>query len=162
MSPKQKRTGQIKRAGFDEKVELIGMGIKTCSSQLDRSAYFRMRRTRPKDEVRAISSKVYLEKHTDIAFDGIIEYQLSIQDEKSKVPVISIDCAYQTHFHAPKGFERQDAEKFISEYLGIISWPYFRQFVSDISARMAIASLTLPLLPGSSASAPPTDKALKK
>jgi hypothetical protein len=147
MPSKLKTTGRTKRVAFNEKVALIGMGIKTCSSQLDRSRYFQIRRTRPKDEHRSISSKVYLEKHTDMAFDGIVEYRVNIEDKAGGAIAVNIDCSYQLHFHAPKGFQRIDAETFVLEYLPFITWPYFRQFVSDMSARMAIAPLTLPLLP---------------
>lgn len=147
MSPRRKPTGRTSRAAFDKNVELIGMGIKASSSQLDRSGYFQLRRTRPKDEVRSISLNVHLEKHTDIAFDGIIAYTLKIEDKTKKASPARIECAYQAHFHAPKGFKREDAEGFVREYLAIISWPYFREFVSDISAKMAIGPLTLPLLP---------------
>ena len=147
MSPKLKPSGKISKNGFDEKVTLVGMGIKTCSSKLDRSAYFQIRRLRPKDEIRSISSSVYVEKCTDIAFDGVVKYAVRIEDRTHKGAPVQIECAYQVHFHAPKGFRRQDAEAFVRSYLTIITWPYFREFVSDMSARMAIATLTLPLLP---------------
>jgi preprotein translocase subunit SecB len=147
MSPKLKTTGKIKRATFDEKVALIGMGVKTCSSRLERSAYFQVRRMRPKDELRSISSNIYLEKHTDMAFDGVVEYKLKIEDKANKATPVNIECAYQAHFHAPKGFRREEAEAFVREYLAIITWPYFREFVSDMSSKMVIGPLTLPLLP---------------
>jgi len=147
MSPKLKPTGKTKRAAFDQKVVLIGMGVKTCTSRLDRSAYFQIRRMRPKDERRSISLNIYLEKHTDVAFDGVVEYTLAIEDKANKKTPVNIDCAYQAHFHAPKGFRREDAEAFVREYLAIITWPYFREFVSDMSAKMVIGPLTLPLLP---------------
>ncbi|HKV26442.1 MAG TPA: hypothetical protein VJN93_17735 [Candidatus Acidoferrum sp.] len=123
------------------------MGIKACSSRLDRSPYFQIRRMRPKDELRSISSNVYLEKHTDVAFDGVVEYVAKIEDKANKTTPVQIECAYQVHFHAPKGFRRQEAEEFVRSYLTIITWPYFREFVSDMSGKMAIAALTLPLLP---------------
>jgi hypothetical protein len=147
MPSKLKTIGKTKRVDFNENVALIGMGIKACSSRLDRSRYFQIRRTRPKDELRSISSKVYLEKYSDTAFDGVVEYQVNIEDKTSGAIPVNIECSYQLHFHAPKGFQRAEAETFVRKYLSIITWPYFRQFVSDMSARMAIAPLTLPLLP---------------
>jgi preprotein translocase subunit SecB len=102
---------------------------------------------RPKDELRSISSNIYLEKHTDIAFDGVVEYTLKIEDKATKTTPVNIECAYQAHFHAPKGFRREDAEAFVREYLAIITWPYFREFVSDMSSKMVIGPVILPLLP---------------
>jgi preprotein translocase subunit SecB len=143
-----------KTTAFDEKVELIGLGVKECVCRLERSHYFQIRRTRPKDEIRTITSHVYLEKHNDVAFDGIIEFAFGIKDRANQTVPLEIKCSYQSHFHAPKGFERAQAEKFLGTYLSIIAWPYFRQLVADMTGRMSVSPITLPLLPESDSEEP--------
>ena len=138
------RTGKA----FEDQVELIAMGVKRCACAIDRRAYGHLRKQR-EDEIRQISATVNLAEQGEGFFDGTIGYELVVRDKNNKNEPVRLECVFEAHFHGPKAMRRADAERFLETYFRVISWPYFRQFVSDMTARMAIPPLVLPLLPES-------------
>jgi hypothetical protein len=63
---------------------------------------------------------------------------------KSKVHIVSIAATYDLHFHA-KVKPKPLVDKFCNSDLRLIVWPYFREYVTDVSARMYIPPVILPL-----------------
>ncbi len=106
-----------------------------------------MRMRKGDSEVRHVSVKARLEDHGEFYFDGSVMYELLVQDKKNSVNPLKLECTFEAHFHGPKSIAPDEADYFLQRYFKIISWPYFRQFVSDMTARMSIAPLVLPLLP---------------
>jgi hypothetical protein len=132
---------------FEDQVELFAMGLSSCSCSLDRPNYIRMRDAGSNNELRSISSKTNLEDHGESFFDGNVTYELIASDKKNGTSPLKIQCTFQAHFHGPRSIVPRDANRFLRTYFRVVSWPYFRQFVSDITSRMFIAPLVLPLLP---------------
>lgn len=149
MSMKSIQKNQTKKSGgLASSAELIGMGIKESSCRLERSAYADLRRKDSgQSTLREISSRTSLVKQRDGAFDAQISYELRIKERNIDLVPLKIECVFEAHFHGPKTASSGEAKSFVDDYLGIISWPYFRQYVSDVTARMSIAPIVLPLLP---------------
>ena len=150
MSAEQKLKTRTKnqKQSFASKVGLFAFGLKSCSCALDRHAHAKMRRAGPDKALRLVTSETFIERITDEtqAFDGGIKYELVIKEKGEQVHAISIECVFLAHFHGPSRVGKEKIEAFLKSYMPIISWPYFRQFVSDTTARMAIPPVTLPLL----------------
>jgi hypothetical protein len=144
---KNNRTEDSIVKSFEDQIELFAMGIQSCSCKLDRPKYMRMRNREGDSEVRHVSAKARLEDHGEFYFDGSVMYELLVQDKKNGVNPLKLECTFEAHFHGPKSIAPNEASRFLQRYFKIISWPYFRQFVSDMTARMSIAPLVLPLLP---------------
>jgi preprotein translocase subunit SecB len=150
MSVKSKLRKQTKShhlKSFDQQVELMAMGVESCSCRLDRHTYARLRRSEGDNAVRSVTVEVGLKRSSDLAFDGRISYCLKVTDKRDEGVPLEVSCTFEAHFHSRRRFRSEEAEKFVRDYLRIISWPYLRQFVSDVTSRMAIPPLTLPLLP---------------
>jgi hypothetical protein len=152
MSAKSKKsqTETLSEKGLEDQVQLFGMGIESCACKLDRPNYLRMRKRRGDSELRLISAETKLEDSGEFYFDGSVAYTLLVRDKRHGVDPLIIECTFQAHFHGPKVIVKKDADRFLQTYFKVVSWPYFRQFVSDMTARMAIAPLVLPLLPNGS------------
>jgi len=131
---------------FVRDVNLVAMGLNSFSCQLDRSAYMELRRKRHASSRRiAVSFEVTEVKPTH--FDAIAKYALIVHNGQRKSQPLNIECAFGAHFHAPEPIDKGLAERFVNSFIGVLLWPYFRQFVFDSTARMAIPPITLPLLP---------------
>jgi preprotein translocase subunit SecB len=78
-------------------------------------------------------------------FDIEGKLQLSIALKGSANAILSITCTYNAHFHAAKGFSAEAVDQFAKSGAKIIIWPYFRHFVSDMTSRMHIPTITIPL-----------------
>lgn len=150
MKAKQEVKTQTRSEGrsFSSKVELFTLGLKSCECALDRNAYAKMRRAGPENALRLIASRTFIDAVLDEtdAFDGGIKYELAVKERGEKVSALTIECVFLAHFHGPSKPKKEKIEFFLKTYMPIISWPYFRQFVSDTTARMAIAPITLPLI----------------
>jgi hypothetical protein len=144
---KLKTRTKTQMQSFASKVGLFAIGLKSCNCELDRHAYAKMRRAGPDRSLRFVASEAFIEKITSEteAFDGGIKYELVIKEKGEKAPAINIECVFLAHFHGPGSPKKEKIEAFLKSYMPILSWPYFRQFVSDTTARMAIPPVTLPL-----------------
>lgn len=144
----RKRTKSNNKAfqKFTGQVELIGLGVNNASCVLDRSRYASLR-DKKDSTVRQIKTTFSVDKLGTNYFEGSVKFTLSVQDRTEESNLLGIQCTFGTHFHFPEPIEREFASRFIESFVGIITWPYFRQFVSDCTARMSIPQITLPLLP---------------
>jgi preprotein translocase subunit SecB len=146
--PTKKRTKLADNAyeRFVREVEVCAMGLTSSSCQVERRAYAELRKDK-QNPVRKITVSYELEDVEPNFFDSLARYTLTAQDRKGRSKPLVIECTFQAHFHGPERIDREFAERFVKSFLGIIAWPYFRQFVFDSTARMAIPPITLPLLP---------------
>jgi preprotein translocase subunit SecB len=124
----------------------MAMGLNSFSCQLDRSAYLELRRKKQTPS-RKITVSFEVTEVKPTYFDAIAKYALTEHNGQRKSRSLSIECVFGTHFHAPEPIDKGLAERFVNSFVGVLLWPYFRQFVIDSTARMAIRPITLPLLP---------------
>lgn len=125
---------------FVRALQLIGLGLDSCSATLDRDIYF----ANLKDGLeRKIETKFELEAIGDGFFEPVARFKLTAQDKAGK-PAIRIECAFSAHFHLEGEISNAFAKRFTESEFRVVMWPYFRQFVADLTARMAIPPVLVP------------------
>ncbi len=94
---------------------------------------------------REIAAKYKAEEVEGNHFDVVAEFALKITNKADETTLLEIHCKYSAHFHTKTDCTSAAAEQFATSEGKIIVWPYFRNFVSDITARMHIPPITVPL-----------------
>ncbi len=100
-----------------------------------------------------INTSAVLEKIDEEKSIVIHKYELKVSDKDSKKNLLKINANYKLVFFTEKKFSEEFFEVFKNANLPINTWPYFREYVNNITFRMNLPPLTLPLFKG---------KALKK
>src|SRR4051812_37650105 len=123
------------------------LSLTSSGTKYERKDYFRMRNS---PILRHVSARYELSDVRPDYFDVLATFEFALRViesrdiPKSGLPLISIACTFEGHFHASE-IEKQHAEQFAQKDAWLIFWPYFRQFVSDVTARMSIRPELLPL-----------------
>lgn len=128
---------------FLREIEPVTLGLISSRSGIDRTQYFQI----IEDEKKAfleITAAYKIGKVAKDYFDASGKFRLAIRKEGAKKAVLNIECEFEGHFHASI-VKREFAKRFADSELRLVLWPYFRQFVSDITARMSIPPLVVPL-----------------
>jgi len=129
-------------ARFLRELKLIGLGLSKCSVELNREGYADLRAS--KASTRKIAAEYKILEIGEDFFEAAGRFVLSISDGKQLRP-LHIECQFDAHFHPPAPLDEELIRRFVSSELKLIIWPYFRQFVSDITGKMAIQPITIPL-----------------
>jgi preprotein translocase subunit SecB len=144
---KSTNTGiEIKYKTFLDNVELYALGLDKLTASLERAEYFETLADKPEDVIREIKSNLFVSEFDEDHFDvtGVFSLALKLADG---TPPLFIECVFSAHFHPRKGtFRRKDAEQFAQTEARLVFWPYFRQTVADITARMHVRPITIPLV----------------
>jgi preprotein translocase subunit SecB len=142
ISPPTKRES-TDYASFLRGIKLIGLGLAECSATIDRAAYFDSGK---KNNTRTISAEYKLGQLEKEFFDVTARFTLTVEDKMKPPKALAVECIFDAHFHcSTSDVSRERAERFTQSELRLILWPYFREFVSDISGKMAIPPLLIPL-----------------
>jgi hypothetical protein len=67
-------------------------------------------------------------------------------DGGEEVHPLHIECSFSALFHLGAPCDGKSADHFANTEAKLIFWPYLRHFISDISYRMAINPLVIPLI----------------
>lgn len=126
------------------KIRLNVLYLKNASADIDRDTFFREKGLKHKASIRDEASIVL--KDND-SVDILHRYSLEIlsQDKDTK-PIGRIDCTFCLNFSPAACFTREFFEEFKKANLNINTWPFFREFVFNMTARMNIPPITIPLL----------------
>lgn len=152
------------RSQFLKTVVPVRIGLLNASTELQPTIYWS--EARQERGERAVSARYSSGGVSGTCFDvlGNFEFAIRLQEETGVSFALRIVCTFLGHFHrnVDEEPETSDVETFAREDAWVMFWPYFRQFVSDTTARMSIPPETLPLAfaPGEATKGPP--KALKK
>ncbi len=122
-------------------LRLLGLGLESCSARVEREPYFAISEKR--EGVRQIEARYDLTGVGDNYFESAARFKLTIAPEKAKTPALQIECTFSAHFHVPAGV-KEFAKRFTDSEFRVVVWPYFRQFVSDITARMTVPPVLVP------------------
>jgi preprotein translocase subunit SecB len=125
---------------FIASLELYTIGLKESSCKIDRDEYWK------KDEEHLNSYKLTskLSSIEQKHFDVRSTFTLEITDEKSKTALVRVVATFDLHFHASP-ITREFVEQFCDSEIRLIVMPFFREFVADVTARMHIPPVILPL-----------------
>ena len=146
MSGQIKQTGSLKRiapliaAVRIEDIRLVEANVKTSLRSPDEAGKVKL----------AIDKSAIVKEHA--AGDGIfwvlakiIAQVIPVESEKS--PVVSIKAAFELRYSLPKELKVSHAQ--LNTFARINSvfnaWPYWREFVQSMVARMNLPTLTLPV-----------------
>jgi hypothetical protein len=71
-----------------------------------------------------------------------------LTDTKNDKEALRVKATFEGHFHGASPIQREHAERFVSSELRVVVWPYFRQFISDTTARMSVRPIFIPVYLG--------------
>jgi preprotein translocase subunit SecB len=129
---------------FLKGITLLGFGMQESRTAQDRAAYVRLCES---DKLGKRITTEYRTMNVEKSFfNASAKMSLTMEDKKNpSPPVVTVECMYVAHFHCD-GCEitKELAERFTQSELRLVVWPYFRQFVNDATARMAIQPVVIP------------------
>jgi len=140
-----KRSAQLANQPYEKflrSVRLVALGLSKCECRLDRGAYIQASRKKGLTRVNA-EHKVH--RTGDGHFDVLGSISVALEDPEKKLQVLSVSCSFEAHFHAEFAADSPHPGRFADGEARLILFPYFREFVSDLTGRMAIRPVFLPL-----------------
>jgi preprotein translocase subunit SecB len=129
---------------FLRSLKLVDIRLRGCSSRLYLDDYIQIYRDKSGPMLR-IEADYEVEAAEGEFFDTVSRFTLTVEDQKSKLTGLKIQCEFESHFHGKRKADSALVERFKNSGLRVIVWPYFRQFVTDITSRMSIPPLVVPL-----------------
>ena len=128
---------------FLRALKLIGLGLENCSATLNLGTYFGA--TEKGEGVRQIQARYRLDAKGSNFFEPTAQFKLAMTTKKDQKSALLINCVFSAHFHvADETMSDEHAERFTNSEFRVIMWPYFRQLVMDLTARMSIPPLIIP------------------
>jgi hypothetical protein len=126
---------------FLTKLHLVGLGLKSSSIVLNRQTLYDIQeKGKP---VRTFTEEYSYIEIGKSYFDAEGNYAVSIADGEQMG--VRLECTFEVHIHCPSPVDRQMVERFAKQDLRFMLLPYARSFVSDMSGRMQIRQILLPL-----------------
>jgi preprotein translocase subunit SecB len=126
-------------------IELFALGMDSVEAKLKRAEYSAAHADESTKIEKTVESTFSLSDLAEDFFDISADFVFTMQAEGQE-PFLRIAVAYEAHFHWNQSVASQnEVERFAQSEARLIFWPYFRQAVSDISARMHIRQVTVPL-----------------
>ncbi len=128
------------------------VGMVNGSFDLDRRSYWAKRKAGNFEKV--LRSSYALDHVDEGYFDVSASFEFSMrsiektegsEDTSVVLSPLRVSCVFHGHFHFDGDGNVEFIRRFIDEDSWVMFWPYFRQFVSDVTARMSIPPELLPL-----------------
>jgi len=124
---------------FLASLDLYLIALTQSSFKIEREDYFKA------TEDNSISFKLS-SKPKDVEknrFDVLSTLNLKVSNDKSKKVFIVFAATFELHFHASSTNE-EFIKRFCDSEIRLVVWPYFCEYVSDVTARMYVPPLLLP------------------
>jgi len=139
--------GEVGYDAFLRNIELFALGMDSLEAQLERADYARAHSDESVKIEKTVESTFTLLEMAEDYFDLAAEFVFTMSPEDAG-HFLRIAVKYSAHFHWKDSVPSlADVNRFAQAEARLIFWPYFRQAVSDISARMHIRQITVPLTP---------------
>ncbi|HEY7160251.1 MAG TPA: hypothetical protein VH815_03285 [Acidobacteriota bacterium] len=130
---------------FLKHLSLVDLGLIESSSKFLPDDYMKLRSEKSERATISIGAEYDLKEAKERYFEVVAKFKLNIVGTKTKTHPVSIECSFLAHFHTKESVVKDLAERFTNIDFKIIAWPYFRQFIHDVTARMSIPPLLIPL-----------------
>lgn len=151
---------------FLNHVDLYALGLDSMSADIKRDAYAIAHAESASEIIRLIDSEFELYEFTQEHFDVRATFCLRVKlngAATTALPqppppapgsvalsasdeLLCIRTSFTAHFHCKKSVAGKSyAVQFSKSEARLIFWPYFRQIISDTTAKMAIRPITVPL-----------------
>lgn len=128
---------------FLRNLRLINLALMDASCKLDLQAYVTI--LEKKKTAKKLKADYAISEINEKYFSAKAKLKATIQDEKEELLGVCIYCEYEVHFHCKRPVNNEFASRFVDSGLRLIIWPYFRELVFDLSGKMSIPPITLPL-----------------
>jgi len=125
---------------FLASLELYTVALAEASCKINRDQFWE-KDTEHKNSYRITSRPVALE---DDYFEIRSTLTLNVTGRKADLPLVRVVASFDLHFHSPK-VSKECVGKFCESDVVLIVMPYFRELVTDVTARMYIPPIILPL-----------------
>jgi preprotein translocase subunit SecB len=120
-------------------LELRNLYLTSCTSSIDRNNGGADVKIKINDEAAFSKSE-----KNEIAITQ--KYSIDAKNQTSKKKFLNIKCEYCFVYTSKEDFTEEFFEVFKKANLPINSWPFFRELVYNLTSRMYIPPLTLPLI----------------
>ncbi|OPL16345.1 MAG: hypothetical protein AVO38_08325 [delta proteobacterium ML8_D] len=120
-------------------VDLQSIAIEACSVKFNKKTYD----TRLVININSETSYENLENGSAIVKE---RYKLIARVHKERKQALNISCTFRLDFSCDKPLSDDFFEIFKTYNLPLNTWPYFREFVQNMTQRMNIPPLTLPFM----------------
>jgi preprotein translocase subunit SecB len=127
-------------ASFLSDLNLFSISLIRSTCRVNREEYL-------KDDEAQVSYKLS-SRSLDVQehhFDVCSTIRLKVSTEKTKVLQLWVSATFELHFHGTPPLDQKYIKRFCDSEIKLIAWPYFREYISNLSSRMHIPPFTLPL-----------------
>jgi len=126
---------------FISGIKLVGIALKSARCDVNHDSYFDALRS--ENAEKSISAGYALKELGDDFFESESKLLVEIKNQNGE-GVLSVECVFNSHYHAIKP-NKAFAKRFTESEARLIMWPFFREMVFDLTARMNIPPVTIPL-----------------
>jgi len=126
-------------AAFLRSLQLYVISLKESACAVDQKAYWENKNRKLTYKMDAESIGIQ-----ESTFDVRTKVEVMMTGGKQKHNVLRISATFDLHFHA-SSIPKTLVDRFCNSDVRLIVWPYFREYVSDVSSRMYIPPVILPL-----------------
>lgn len=123
---------------FVRSLELVIIALTGSTFRIKRDEYFKGSHDLVVEA--GFKPKKVAENH----FDLQAELKVKLVSKKSTA-LLELTATYELHFHGEPPLDAKLVRRFAESDARLVVWPYFREYVSDVSARMYVPPILLPL-----------------
>jgi hypothetical protein len=128
---------------FLESLEPFSIGLNSSSTPIDRRLHWQIRKKKLRP-VSDIASRYQVDWVGKEGFDVVAALRVTAKHPDTEARIFEVNCEFEVHFHGHP-MKREHVARFAQGELRVFVWPYFRQFVADITSRMGVAPLMIPI-----------------
>jgi hypothetical protein len=134
---------------FVDTVRPVALYLKSSHASLDRAAFWRVSDDGADGQsaVNRITVTCSLADAALSEFDVTATAIFALDDEAGR-PLLRVESEFDLHFESPQPLRSDFAERFAQVEARLVIWPYFREFISNMTARMGIPPVAIPLTLG--------------
>jgi hypothetical protein len=125
---------------FLSELELFSIALIRSTCRVNRKEYLHVDDTNVSFKLSSKSLQVH-----DSSFDVCSTLRLKVTSEKSGDLQLWITATFEMHIHGAAPLAPEFIERFCDSEVRLIVWPYFREYVGNMSTRMHIPPFILPL-----------------
>jgi hypothetical protein len=126
---------------FISQIELSSIALIRSNARIDRDAYLAETET-----LNTISSTFGKPEFTEQGFLATTTMSLGIKPTKNAEQILDISCDFCLKFSSKIQPDDEFLRRFMTTEARLMTWPYFREFVGNLTARMNIIPITLPMI----------------
>ena len=124
---------------FVQSLELIIIALTSSSARIKRDEYFEAKE-RDLSVAVTLKPKRMSRDHFDLQAEATVKLTRKRSD-----CLFDLSATYELHFHGKPPIDAKLVRRFANSDAHFILWPYLREYVSDVSARMYIPPILLPV-----------------